>query len=187
MKLNQITLEIYSRLLTYAKKYERDGKFIMQYLAGKSSYDELNDNEKDKYHFLMNDLKDNKHALRNYLAHYNLFLGEGSKNNTSYTVKSLMDAVNLTRELMSYDRKSRNVITNIIKDTLAKYRIEIDFSFRDNKSKSVILQSELEINSIKSARDEHLGFLKNKEPVYISSHSKEFIKQVRYLLTLEKK
>ena len=111
-------------------------------------------------------------AIRNNIAHLDYFRKQD---------KSIIDYINDTRKLMSYDRKLKNSVSKSIKDILKEeWKIDITFDIINSEDNG---QHDLKFNSIKSEKEFHLK--KIGKGLEIDHNTEEFVEIVEELLNFK--
>ena len=160
-KVFQIHMEVLSRLIGFAEDWERDtfayltaiedlkgnivepgntlnklfdrgnviGKLKGKLNQAGKAYLKLFYRDKD----LLNDID-----IRNYIAHLN-HLTQFSKDNTP--AHSLIETINETRKLVSYDDKRQNAVTKAIIDIFKKNNLTLVFNRSNNSLQSFCIRS----------------------------------------------
>lgn len=144
--------QVVEALRTLRKSRDDDGKDVfgeLQRLFGNGFHDGKNGTAR----------------IRNYLAHFNML-------HTSASPLDLTDSVNRTRQLMAYDRKLKNAVSQSIKEMLAREGFDLTWTMKDHR---------LEGAKVEVRQAVHLKEKKIKENL----HGTQFVEMVASLFNGE--
>ena len=181
-RLQHLVTDIFGRLIGYMSIWERDYYFMT--LSHLYNNNLLNDNnigtikekmkigEIKKVTNIINNSIISSKGIRDGIAHLDYFRKQD---------KSIIDYINDTRQLMSYDRKLKNSVSKSIKDILKEeWKIDITFDIINSEDNG---QHDLKFNSIKSEKEFHLK--KIGKGLEIDHNTEEFVKIVGELLNFK--
>ena len=140
--------QVVEALRTLKKSHDDDGKDVfgeLQRLFGNGFHDGKNGTTR----------------IRNHLAHFNML-------RTSAPALDLTDSVNRMRQLMAYDRKLKNAVSQSIKEMLAREGFDLTWTMKDHR---------LERAKVKVRQAVHLKEKKIRENL----HGEQFVKMVASL------
>ena len=181
-RLQHLVTDIFGRLIGYMSIWERDYYFMT--LSHLYNNNLLNDNnigtikekmkigEIKKVTNIINNSIISSKGIRDGIAHLDYFRKQD---------KSIIDYINDTRKLMSYDRKLKNSVSKSIKDILKEeWKIDITFDIINSEDNG---QHDLKFNSIKSEKEFHLK--KIGKGLEIDHNTEEFVEIVEELLNFK--
>ncbi len=136
-KLHNLLLELLSRLAGFVALWERDFHFISDILSVRYEFSSLDFtkglpkicNSDHKWQnfistFFVPACASDFRTHRNFIAHFNYLTQFNDVNSPN---KSLLELIDITRQLVSYDRKLKNAVTKSIIDIIDRHGIEITF------------------------------------------------------------
>jgi hypothetical protein len=155
--LHHLTIEILGRMAGFVALWERDFQYITKYTAAKEGTDALSFDgglprlkDKQKYYDKLF-LSDKYTKVRNHIAHFNYLTKDAAD-------FSLIDLINELRELLHYDRKLKNAVSQAFIDLFDKHGMILKLKLNADH--------QLKIESIEPKKIYHLGSSAKDKPEY---------------------
>lgn len=186
-RIHSLTIELLSRLAGFVNLFERDFEYLSSCFGKKNSSMTLkfscglpkeNDiNEQYRKVFLSYNYRE----TRIYIAHFKYL--------TETASKSIIDLINETRNLVSYDRKLKNAVSKAIIEIFDKHGMILELGFSKLGIPGINVDHRLELIDVKPKPIYHLGTKENKQgkPVIKTIQvSEEYAQLCKSLLEMKK-